>query len=294
MSFGLGEQLALAAALVWSVAVILIRISGLEIRPLPLTLFKSAVAVLCFALTLPFLDIPFVPELQAQEWWRLVVSSLLGIAVADTMIVAALGKLGASLHAIADCVYAPCMAFVGFVMLGESLTRWEVFGGCLVVAGVGVGMRLTKEVTEVRALVLGVLLAGGAHLIMAVGILMVRDIYAEHSIVWVSGFRFLVASLILVIYGLLGKDRRGLWEGFRRKDIWKWSVPMSILGPYLATMCWASGFVYTKAGRAAVFNQMSTVFVVLLAWLVLKERLTPRKLIGISLAVVGSILVASH
>ena len=36
----LGEQLALSAAFVWSVAVILIRLSGLELGALPLTIFK--------------------------------------------------------------------------------------------------------------------------------------------------------------------------------------------------------------------------------------------------------------
>lgn len=289
-----GEQLALAAAFVWSVAVILIRLSGLVIAPLPLTLFKTVVAVLCFALTLPFIDVPLLPELSPTAWGRLVISALLGISIADTMVVAALKKLGAGLHAIADCVYAPCMAFVGFMMFHESLNAWEVLGGLFVLAGVGVGMRLTEEVTDVKSLLAGVLLAGGAHLIMAVGILMVRDIYSSHSVVWVSGFRFFIASLFLVAYGLGSKNRDQLWEGFRRRDIWKWSIPMSILGPYLATMLWASGFVYTKAGRAAVFNQLSTVFVMLLAWLFLKEKLTARKLVGIALAVTGSVIVGTH
>ncbi len=289
-----GEQLALAAAFIWSVAVILIRISGLIIAPLPLTLFKSAVAVVCFALTLPFVNAPLLPNLSSDQWWRLVISAIIGISVADTMVVTALKKLGASLHAIADCVYAPCMAFVGFMMFKESLNHWEILGGLLVLAGVAVGMRLTDEVTDIRTLLLGVALAGGAHLIMAVGILMVRDIYTVHSVVWVSGFRFLIATLILVAYGLAQRNRSELWEGFRRRDIWKWSIPMSILGPYLATMFWASGFVYTKAGRAAIFNQLSTVFVMLLAWLVLKEKITPRKLVGIVLAIAGSVLVGTH
>ena len=289
-----GEQLALAAAFVWSVAVILIRISGLEIAPLPLTFFKTTVAVMCFLVTMLFVSVPFIPELSAGQWGRLVLSAILGISIADTMVVAALEKLGASLHAIADCLYAPSMALVGFLMFQERLTGWEALGGLFVVAGVAVGMRLTEEVTDVKSLVFGVLLAGGAHVIMAVGILMVRDLYTSHSVVWVSGFRFLVAAIVLWGYSLSRRHPTRIWEGFRRRDMWKWSIPMSILGPYLATMFWASGFVYTKAGRAAVLNQMSTVFVMLLAWLVLKERLTPRKVVGMSLAITGSVIVGSH
>lgn len=289
-----GEQLALAAAFIWSVAVILIRISGLVIAPLPLTIFKSALAVVFFAVTMPFLDAPLIPELSSKEWLQLIASSVLGISVADTMVVAALNKLGASLHAIADCLYAPSMAVVGFFLLDQSLTRWEVLGGVLVVSGVAVGMRLTEEVTDVKTLVLGVLLAGGAHVIMAVGILMVREIYAAHSVVWVSGVRFLIATVVLIVYGLTLGPEAKIWDGFQRKDMWKWMIPMSFLGPYMATMFWASGFVYAKAGRAALLNQMSTVFVMLLAWLILKEKLTPRKMIGIALAVAGAVVVGTH
>ena len=247
-----GEQLALAAAFVWSVAVILIRISGLVIAPLPLTLFKSALAVVFFALTIPFLKTPMMPELSSKEWIQLAVSAVLGISVADTMVVAALKKLGASLHAIADCLYVPSMALVGYFLLDQSLTPWEVFGGVLVVAGVAVGMRLTDEVTDPKTLVSGVLLAGGAHVIMAIGILMVRDIYAAHSVVWVSGVRFLMATIALVFYGLSLGPEGQMWEGFRRRDMWKWMVPMSFLGPFMTTLFWASGFVYAKAGRAAL------------------------------------------
>ena len=289
-----GEILALGAALVWSVAVILIRMSGLLIAPLPLTFFKSAVATLLFILTLPFVDAPVLPDLSNLEWWRLLISSILGISIADTMVVAALKKLGASLHAIADCLYAPSMAVVGYFLLKQSLSAWECLGGLCVVAGVAVGMRLTEEVRDYRSLIYGVLLAGGAHVIMAIGILMVQDIYAEHSVVWVSGFRFLIATIALWFYAQVRGLGSSVMEGFRRKDLWKWTIPMSFLGPYLATMLWASGFVYLKAGRAAVYNQMSTAFVLILAWLVLKENLTTRKLVGISLAILGSIIVGTH
>ncbi len=66
---------------------------------------------------------------------------------------------------------------------------------------------------------------------------------------------------------------------------------MALLGPFLATLFWISGFKYLTAGRAAIYNQMSTVFIILLAWLVLKEKMTPRKTAGLVLAIAGAVLV---
>lgn len=290
-----GELTAVTSALLWSVSVILLRLSGLRLAPIPLTFFKSWVALVCFGLTVLGLGLPMLPELSASAYGRLVVSAILGIAIADTLFTAALSRLGASLQALADCIYAPSVAGVGFLMYGEALTGTEVLGGALVLGGVMVGVGLGRAATAGaehprRELLQGVALAASAHVIMAVGILMVRDVLRSESVIWVSGFRFTIATVLLGAFALLkGED---LWSGFRRPDLYKWTIPLSVLGPYLATIFWASGFKYASPGRAAIYNQLSTVFIILLARVVLAEKLTPRRGFGVALAAAGSVLVA--
>ncbi|MDA7937271.1 DMT family transporter, partial [bacterium] len=292
MSFG--DICAVASALFWSVAVILMRVSGLKVPPLPLTFFKIWVAVLLLMGTLLWEGSPWVLGLTSQDYLRLVVSAVLGITLADTMIASALNRLGASLQALADCVYSPVIALVGLVMFGEHLSAWEMMGGALVVSGVFVGATRTVEIKKPNDLWIGILLAAGAHIIMAVGILMVRDLFREHSLVWVSTFRFVVAGVVMLFWGALGgrKKLRHLFLGFRTRETWKFMIPMSILGPFLATLFWVAGFKHLNAGRAAIFNQLSTVFIVILAYLILKEKFTARKIAGVLLAIVGSLVVA--
>ena len=88
--------------------------------------------------------------------------------------------------------------------------------------------------------------------------------------------------------------RKHLFVGFYRRDTWWTMIPMAVLGPFLATLFWVGGFKYLTAGRAAIYNQLSTVLIIVLAYLFLKERLTIRKAIGTALALLGSILVAMH
>ena len=294
MSFG--DICAVASALFWSVAVILMRVSGLKVPPLPLTFFKIWVAVLLLMGTLLWERSPWVLDLTSQDYLRLVVSAVLGITLADTMIASALNRLGASLQALADCVYSPVIALVGLVMFGEHLSAWEMVGGALVVSGVFVGATRTVEIKKPNDLWIGILLAAGAHIIMAVGILMVRDLFREHSLVWVSTFRFVVAGVVMLFWGALGgrKKLRHLFLGFRARETWKFMIPMSILGPFLATLFWVAGFKHLNAGRAAIFNQLSTVFIVILAYLILKEKFTARKIAGVLLAIIGSLVVAMH
>lgn len=290
--FSAGDLYAIGAGFFWSLSVVLMRISGLTIPPLPLTLFRSFVAIVGFVVVLLFTDDSLLPKYDAMTWLRLVASAILGISIADTLFAAALNRLGASLQALADCIYAPSVAVVGFFLFGEGLTAWELIGGALVISGVFVGMVKTKEIDDPRDLIVGTVLAAGAHVIMALGILMVRDVIREGSMIWIAAFRFIVATAGLALFALARGKVDDITMGFRRRDTWKHMIPMGLLGSFLATLLWIAGFKYETPGRAAIYNQMSTVFIILLAWLILKEKMTPRKLAGVALAIAGALLVA--
>lgn len=286
-----GDWYAITCGLVWSFAVILMRIAGFTIPPLALTFFKSLIAVLGFIAVLLYQGGPWVPDYSAKTWIELVLSAIFGIAIADTLFAAALNRLGASLQALADCIYAPSIALVGFLMFGEGLSAPELIGGALVISGVFVGLVKTKEIADSKDLFYGVAFAAGAHVIMAVGILVVRDVIQEGNLVWVAGFRFSVATVALAFFLLIRKDWNSLTLGFRRVNLWKLTVPMAILGPFLATLLWIAGFKHETPGRVAIYNQLSTVFVILWAWLILKEPMTRKKLAGVALAIAGAVLV---
>ncbi|MEM1083549.1 MAG: DMT family transporter [Verrucomicrobiota bacterium] len=291
----IGDLCAITSGLMWSISVILMRVSGFQISPLPLNFFKNSVALVCLALLLITQGEDWWPDLGLEAFLMLAVSAVVGISVADVMIAAALNRLGASMHALADCAYSPSIAMVGFLMFGETLNSWELIGGALVISGVFVGATMTTEIRSPRDLWTGVVLAAGAHILMAVAILMVRDIYREHSLVWVTGFRFLIATFALLIFATLRFRKRMpevLLAGFRRRDTWITMIPMAIFGPFLATLFWVSGFKYLTAGRAAIYNQLSTVFIIVLAYLFLREKFTLRKTIGTILALLGSLCVA--
>ena len=66
----------------------------------------------------------------------------------------------------------------------------------------------------------------------------------------------------------------------------------SILGTYLSVIFWLAGYKYTLAGRAAIYNQLSTVFIVMMARIILKEPLSYRKIIGVILSIIGAIMVS--
>jgi drug/metabolite transporter (DMT)-like permease len=78
---------------------------------------------------------------------------------------------------------------------------------------------------------------------------------------------------------------------FRPTHSWRYALPASILGTYLAMIFWVAGFKYTHASVAAVLNQTSVVFACVLAALFLKERFGPRQIAAIALALTGVVVI---
>ncbi len=64
-----------------------------------------------------------------------------------------------------------------------------------------------------------------------------------------------------------------------------------MLGSYLALIFWIAGMKYSQVGVAAILNQSSTIYILILAALVLGEPFTRRKLVASVLAVAGILLV---
>jgi drug/metabolite transporter (DMT)-like permease len=61
----------------------------------------------------------------------------------------------------------------------------------------------------------------------------------------------------------------------------------SFLGSYFALILWLAGYKLIDASVASVLNETNVVFIVLLAWLMLGERINRRRLVGMGLTIAG-------
>ena len=329
----LGEACALLAALTWSVSVILFKRSE-AVTPLAMNLFKNTVAAVLLGLTLLALLLGGWTELPLErsrgDWARLLFSGVLGIAVSDTLIFMALRRLGASLLAVVDCIYAPTIVVLSVVVLHEPVPAAFLAGGALVVGGVlltvtertpdepelpaSVAAPIEAEANEgdaaqgeesdpqdrrrERALGVAFGLAGIAA--MASGVVLAKPALDSGDLVEVTLVRLLagVAALLLWVSlkPLIGLDPGGAARSevlsvLGRRDVWRTLIPASVLGTYVAMLFWLGGFKWAPVSVASVLNQLASVFTVVLAWLMLGEPLSGRRITGTLAAVVGAALV---
>jgi len=78
---------------------------------------------------------------------------------------------------------------------------------------------------------------------------------------------------------------------FRPQASWRYSLPGTFMGSFLALMFWIAGMKMTAVGTAAILNQTSTIYILIFASLFLKEPFSWRRGLAVSLAMGGIFLV---
>jgi drug/metabolite transporter (DMT)-like permease len=101
---------------------------------------------------------------------------------------------------------------------------------------------------------------------------------------FIASFRIIVTGL--VFYSLLPPaDRK-----FRPTD-WKDCWPLALTGIGLNHLCFAVGISRTIPSHSAIIHTLIPGFVAITAWIVLKETLAPVQILGILVALAGTLTV---
>lgn len=293
----LGQTCAILTALTWAFALILFKRSGERISPMALNLFKNSIGLVLLIVTQLVLwaveGMAAFGALSLGDLGILLVSGFLGIALADTIFFRALNLIGVGIVAIVDCLYSPFIILFSWLMLAEQLGEAQVGGAILVLSGVLVSSRLkAPEGRSHRQLVAGILLGALAMALMGFGIVLAKPILERTPVVWATTVRLLAGTGSLVVLGAMMGWSKSLWSVFRPTTAWKFAAPGSVLGAYVSLLLWVAGFKYIQASVAGILNQTSTIFAIILASLILKEEFNRRRLLAITLAMLGVVLVA--
>jgi drug/metabolite transporter (DMT)-like permease len=286
-----GEICALVAPLCWSVAIMLYRRAGEHASPMALTMFKNTFATVLLGLTMWTLGISFPRDRLPTEWLRLTGSGVLGLAVADTLLFEALRRVGAARVAVVDTIYAPLVVLLSCLFRGERLSSAFLLGGTVVVLGVIVANRPKADDHGKPVPFVGLLCGFGAVSGTAVGVILAKPVLEHSNLVEVTFTRLFAGVAAQLVFALARRTAGEMFAAFYTPGIWRTLAPAAFVGTYLSLLFWLGGFKWANASVAAVLNQMATVYILVLARLVLHEKVGKTQIAGGALAAVGAVLV---
>jgi len=288
----LGPVYALLTALTWAVAVVLFKKSGNTIAPLALNLLKNSFGLVLILLSALWSGTAH-HNASLTDYAMLLASGALGIGIADTLLFTGLNLTGATHQAIVETIYSPAVVVLSYFMLGELLTGKELLGGLLILSAVLIAsLRPNDPLLPQETLLKGFVLGASSMLMMAFAIVWVKPVLERHDVLFSTGVRLTGGLLCLLALAVTTKARRrAALLAFRPQPAWRFAIPGAFLGTYLSLLLWIAAFKYSNAGVAALLNQTSTLFIVILAAVFLREPLTGRLVAAVGLALAGSVVV---
>ena len=204
-----------------------------------------------------------------RVWWVLSLSGILGVTLADIFYFFALNRLGAGMVAVVECLYLPGVLVFSYLLLGERMGISGIIGSILVLCAILVGAAPLKNSGPARmhmpsnmwGLLAGIL----SMMFMALGIVIAKDVLDQADVFWATFIRISAGLIGLVPIVLCHPERVRFARELKFSKAWLNAFPATVSGNYIALVLWVAGMKYTSASRAAVLNQMSTIFLFILA-----------------------------
>jgi drug/metabolite transporter (DMT)-like permease len=286
-----GEVASLAAAGIWAFSMSAFSAFGQQVPASVLNLFKNGIAII---------GLGIVILLVTQEWPRdfdryalLAVSGVVGIAIGDTFLFAALKRLGAQLTSATQCLAPPAAAAMAWVSFGESLTLLEAVGIAITVSSVCAIILLRgrggEQATDRRELRKGVFYAVLAALGQAFAMVSSRYAFQGVSVPAGTVLRMLPAFLVLAAFAPPSQFH-SLWRNRRVLFI---LAAAAFAGTFLGMLLMSTGAKYAKAGVAAALSSTYPVWIIPIAHFLLKERVERAAILLTGLAVFGVALLVA-
>ena len=287
----MGDLYAVITAFCWSSAVILFDISTKNFTAIQLNVLKNFIGVFGFILTIVLFSIPS-PNFSQQDIFTLALSGLLGILIADGLFLESLRRLGSGISAVVSTIYTPTVFIIAFILFNETINLHSYIGGVLVLGGITISVFQPPKTIKKRDLYIGILFGIMANILTAYSVLIIKPIMKNNSVVYVALYRFSIGFIFGILINILKSGIKQVIQKFKQGLTNQYVILGAFLGTYLSVIFWLAGYKYTLAGRAAIYNQLSTVFIIILARVFLKEPMTSKKIIGVSLAIFGAMIVS--
>ncbi|MGE5402268.1 MAG: DMT family transporter [Ignavibacteriales bacterium] len=282
--FGLIAALASSAS--WALGSILFKVIGERVTPSGTTFAKGVLGILLLGTTLV---ISGIEPISLHTALVLSVSGIIGISIGDTLFFASLQDLGPKVQVIFFMLGQGITAILAMLIANEVplLSQW--LGIIVTLSGVALILwqkfiyDQQNKSTKIRGIIAGL----SAMLCFSVSLVMIKQPLSSVSTIEAAFLRMAAGTSGIFIYGLLRRQLAG------------WVIPfkdVKLAGTLLSAVCvvvfggfWLSlvALKYLNIVIASTLCATEPLFVLPLAYLILKEKVSQNEILAAALTVSG-------
>ena len=294
-----GELSALSAALCWSIAVIIFKSASKTLSPILITALKNSIALFSFLLLFMFLDIPlWYGDFEYSDYFKIFISGILGMGIGDILFIYALSQIGANRIAIMNCFEPAVIYCFSILFLGTILTLQQLTGFAIVIISLLI-ISYENDLQEIDPLIKkrGMIIQIIAILLSSFGIVLIKPVLEKttDSIsmqLWVTAFRLFPGFIVAWIVFVLQKNKLLILQPLLKSKMILKIIVSSGLGTFIALSFWIIGYAnIEKPPVASIIGQTSVIFIIILSYIFLKEKISKVRVMSILFAICGVLLI---
>ncbi|MBU0503998.1 MAG: DMT family transporter [Candidatus Omnitrophica bacterium] len=285
----LGGVAALASAAVWALGSILFRKIGEEVTPFGMNLCKGIIGLFYLSVVIILSGFQTV---STSTFLLLGASGILGITLGDTLFFKALIYLGPRLTVLLETMGSVFTVILAVVFLRERFSLVVWCGLFLTVTGVTWVLWDGSEIKKAdKNWHNGIKYALLSALCMSLGIIFAKKVIESTSALQANFIRFLGGTIGIITWGLITKNFRSSLQPFTNPRLLKFTLLTVFVVIFGGFWLFLVALKYVDASIATILNSTTPLFILPMAVVFLKEKISFQAVIGAIIAVCGVILI---
>ena len=219
------------------------------------------------------------------------------MGLADVLFIYALSQIGANRIALINCFEPVVIYILSSIFLGTILNIGQLIGFLVVIISLLI-MTYEKDTNELDKYIKrkGILLQISAVILSSIGIVMIKPVLLKinndiNIQLWLTFFRLLPGMITALDSSIISKEKIRLSQPFLQLNLIVKILFSSILGTFIALSFWIIGYANIEHPPvASILGQTSVIFIILLSWFFLKEKITKQRIVAMLFALSGVIL----
>lgn len=291
----LGEIYSFMTAIFWTITAISFELAGKKIGSLSVNYLRLIIGFILISLFTTFSRGMFLPlDATVDAWIWLSVSGLIGFVIGDLFLFQAYLEIGSRISMLIMALSPPLTALLGFITMREVISFYGIVGMFITILGIfvvvlvknpeGNNFKFSKSIKGIVYAFIGALGQSFGLIFSKMG-MGSYDPFAATQIRIISG----IIGFTLVFLFMNKWDK--LKEAIKNKGALKYLLAGSLFGPFLGVAFSLLAIQYTTTGISSTITSIIPVLIIPLSIYVLKEKVSPKEIVGAIISVIGVIIL---
>lgn len=294
MGSSIGELAALFTAVCWTITAISFEAASRKVGSIPVNIIRLVMALVLLSLFSWARRGMFLPvDATTYNWFWLALSGLVGFVIGDLFLFKAFTVIGSRLSLLIMTLVPPIAAFIGWLLMNETLSLIHMGGMALTISGIAIVIlhrkrknQASKQLSEnisVPGIIFALLGAAG----QATGLVLSKFGMQDYDAFSATQIRVMAGIIGFGIVIHVFKKWFAVHKALHNNKALKLMLLGAIFGPFLGVSSSLIAVKYTATGIASTVMSISPILILPTTYFLYKQKVSWREIVGAMISVAG-------